>query len=190
MIFLGHIAQLNLVNILNRFVPEAHPGTLRLVLSAYAVAAGLAVVASTVFLIGISQWAPEMGRFTRNIPLMGFFVLSAAAWSVFGLQDSVLAGLRRGTWVLGKNLVFSVLKIVLLIVFVGTRPEIGIFISWSAAVLPILLVMTGVTVYFVLKDKPDPHQPPANLRMSHLAGSPLVTMQRISCGLPPSTCCR
>ena len=46
-----------------------------------------------------------------------WFVVSAIAWCIFTLQDSVLAGLRQAPRIPVENCLFSSLKIVLLLAF-------------------------------------------------------------------------
>ncbi len=56
------------------------------------------------------------------------------AWSLLTLQDGVLTGLRSALWVPVGNLVFSTVKLALLVVFAASIPTAGVFVSWVAAI--------------------------------------------------------
>ncbi len=62
------------------------------------------------------------------------FVAACVAWALLTLQDGVLTGLRKAEWVPAGNAVFSVGKLVLLIVFATALPVLGIFVSWAVAI--------------------------------------------------------
>ncbi|NQV07411.1 phosphotransferase [bacterium] len=141
MMFLAKMAQLNLSNALNRFVPGAGPATRRLVLGSYAFAASMSGIAAVVFILGLSWWAPDLSVIESSTGLVVGFVLATMAWSVFVLQDAALTGLRRSTWVPIENLIFGLAKIALLIVFVAIAPRIGIFASWTVPLFALLLVV-------------------------------------------------
>jgi O-antigen/teichoic acid export membrane protein len=65
------------------------------------------------------------------------------AWSIFNLQDGVLAGLRRTVWVPLENGLYSFSKIVVLVALVTAMPALGILVSW---VVPMLLTVVVVSV--------------------------------------------
>ncbi len=74
---------------------------------------------------------------------VGAFVAATALWVVFQLQDPVLIGLGRADWVMVENVVFGIIKIVLLIVLASALPDVGIFASWT---LPLIVVVVAVNV--------------------------------------------
>jgi O-antigen/teichoic acid export membrane protein len=67
------------------------------------------------------------------------FVLANVAWSIFALQDSALTGLRQAVWVPVENILFAVVKIVLLVALVISFQSYGIFASWNISVVASLL---------------------------------------------------
>jgi aminoglycoside phosphotransferase (APT) family kinase protein/O-antigen/teichoic acid export membrane protein len=133
MMFLAGVSQLNLMSALMRFIPVSGLMSTRLVRSSYLVAVTLAAVVSVGFLIGLDMWAPALGFLTSSPGFALWFVAATMAWCVFNLQDSVLIGLRAAIFVPIENLVFSLVKIALLVAFVGVSPHYGIFASWTAA---------------------------------------------------------
>ena len=99
MLLLSGAAQCNLNNVLPRLVPGAGSGTTCLVLRSYGVAASLSVDLATGFVIlaGHYGWA---GGFVSDNPAdqAEWSVVAVATWSVYFLEDAVLAGLRRAVW--------------------------------------------------------------------------------------------
>jgi O-antigen/teichoic acid export membrane protein len=162
MTLLGVAAQLNLGNALLRFVPVAERSARRLVLTCYAVGTAAAGLGGVVFALGATWWAPELLHAVGGGPLIAFFALSTPVWTVFVMQDYVLTALKRATLVPLENLVFSLLKIALLVpgallAFFG-----AIAVSW---VLATALIVLAVTVY-LLRTLPSsaPDAPPSPVR--------------------------
>jgi O-antigen/teichoic acid export membrane protein len=154
-------AQLNLGNALLRFVPVAAGSARRLVLTCYGVAVAAAALAGAVFAAGAGWWAPELSDAIGQWPLLVFFALSTPVWTLFVMQDYVLTALKRATLVPVENLVFSVLKIVLLgfgalVVFVG-----AIAVSWMVATA---LIVVAVTVYLLRVLPAAPAEGPSPVR--------------------------
>lgn len=137
---LANIATLGMRNGLLRFLPAAGSGTLRLIITCYAVCAGAAMLAAGIFLAGQPVWAEKLG-FLREGPLAVLaFVLGTAVWVIFVLQDQVLIGLRRTGWVPIENGISSVLKIAAL-------PMLASAAAWAvfaATVLPAVLAVLFV----------------------------------------------
>jgi hypothetical protein len=136
MMFLGGLTALNFILI--RFIPEMGRRTSALALRTYlagVVAAGTLAVG---FLLTLRWWGPSFSQLSGPGPGL-FFVVAVVSWSLFTAQDGVLTGLRRATWVLGKNTVFAALKIVLLVALATALPDNGISASWVLSAIALLL---------------------------------------------------
>ena len=161
----ANFSTLGLRNGLVRFLPEAGTATRRLVASSYALCAAAAMAVATVFLLGQPWWADELG-FLRDSPLAAVvFVVAAAIWVLFILQDHVLTGLHKTVWVPITNAICSVSKIALL-------PLLAFSAAWAifaASVLPAAVMVAVVTV-LILRRAP---RPTAN------AGPPAIPMARL-----------
>lgn len=150
MTVLSGLAQLNLGSVLTRYLPSAEINAPRWILSSYALAAVAALLCSLVFFLGAHVWTPSLRFVTEQLPLAIWFVLATVLWTVFALQDGVLAGLRRAFWVPVENTFFAIAKIVLLVAFAKTDLRgFGIFASWTvpllALVIPVnLLIFKGI----------------------------------------------
>ncbi|MEM7113926.1 MAG: phosphotransferase [Chloroflexota bacterium] len=138
---IAQIAQFNMINTLNRFVPSAGKNTKRLVLTAYSITFVLALVVSAIFLLTVNYWSPTLSFLRADSTLFIIFMLSAVGWGLFNLQDSILTGLRQATWVPIENLVFAIAKIGLLVLFATMLPQIGIFSSWMAPLIVLILAV-------------------------------------------------
>ncbi|MER5479718.1 lipopolysaccharide biosynthesis protein [Streptomyces sp. NPDC002734] len=130
---LASITATTMIGAVVRFVPRAGRATGSLVLRAYAVSSLVVTVAGVVFLLTLDLWGPSYAPL--GTPVAGvLFVASCVAWAILTLQDGVLTGLREAVWVPLGNAVFSLGKLVLLVVLAGAMPVLGVFVSWGAAI--------------------------------------------------------
>ncbi|MFD3727658.1 lipopolysaccharide biosynthesis protein [Streptomyces sp. NPDC058671] len=116
-----------------RYVPRAGRATGPLVVRLYLVSTVVVAVACGVFLLTLDWWGPSyapLGTLSAGL----FFTASSIGWALLTLQDGVLTGLRQAIWVPVGNAVFTVGKLVLLILFATALPVLGVFVSWSAAI--------------------------------------------------------
>ncbi|MFI9212777.1 lipopolysaccharide biosynthesis protein [Streptomyces sp. NPDC053253] len=116
-----------------RYVPRAGRATGPLVVRLYLVSTAVVGVACGVFLLTLDWWGPSyapLGTVSAGI----FFTAASIGWALLTLQDAVLTGLRRAIWVPVGNAVFSLGKLVLLVVLAVGLPVLGVFVSWAAAI--------------------------------------------------------
>lgn len=116
-----------------RYVPRAGRATGPLVARLYVLSTVVVAAASGIFLLTLDLWGPSyapLGTLSAGI----FFTLSTVGWALLTLQDGVLTGLRKAFWVPVGNAVFSVGKLVLLVVLAAALPVLGVFVSWAAAI--------------------------------------------------------
>ncbi|MFE2013997.1 lipopolysaccharide biosynthesis protein [Streptomyces sp. NPDC059491] len=145
-LLLAGIGQLNLNDFLIRFVPSAGHHTRRLILTCYAVSAGVSALAASVFLLLVPTVAPDLD-FLLNPVAAVWFVAATAGYAVFVMQDGALTAVRRPGWVVAENTVFAVVKIGLLGMGAVLAFESGILLSWAGALAVSLLV----TNYLLLR---------------------------------------
>nr|WP_228447603.1 lipopolysaccharide biosynthesis protein [Streptomyces paludis] len=130
---LASITATTMIGAVVRYVPRAGRATGPLVWRAYAVSSLVVCVACVVFLMTLDLWGPSyapLGGLTAGL----VFTASCVAWALLTLQDGVLTGLRRAFWVPVGNAVFSLGKLVLLVVLATALPVLGVFVSWAAAI--------------------------------------------------------
>ncbi|MCB1380885.1 MAG: oligosaccharide flippase family protein [Alphaproteobacteria bacterium] len=147
MLALSSIAQLNLDNVINRFLPEAGSRSAHFVLSAYGVCLVLAVIGGAAFIAVIGTVAPALRPVLAAPWAMAWFVLSVALWSIFALQDIVLASLQKSLWVPVENAVYAIGKVVLLPVCAGlSLSGFSLFAVWTLP-LPFLVASINALVF-------------------------------------------
>ncbi|WP_219471747.1 lipopolysaccharide biosynthesis protein [Nonomuraea rhizosphaerae] len=131
------------VGVMARFVPVSGHRTAGLVLRGYGAAGLLAVVAALGFLLTLPLWGPAYRELAGLVPAV-FFLGSVLVWTIFTLQDVVLAGLRQAVWVPVNSTIFGVGKLILLVALASVLPLGGLFggiyVSWivptAAALIP------------------------------------------------------
>ncbi|QEU87162.1 hypothetical protein [Streptomyces viridosporus] len=130
---LASITATTMIGAVVRFVPRAGRETGRLVWGVYGASSLVVALAAGVFLLTLDQWGASYAPL--GTPVAGaLFVAACVAWALLTLQDGVLTGLRKAAWVPAGNAVFSVGKLVLLVVFASALPVLGIFVSWAVAI--------------------------------------------------------
>lgn len=135
MMLLSGMAQMSMNNALIRFIPRAGAGVGKLILACYAVSSAVAVIVGVGYGWGVAYWTPDLAPYLQQPVGLALFILAIAAWSIYALEDSVLAGLRQALWIPLENGLGALLKIGLLLLFTALLPVYGIFAAWMAPVL-------------------------------------------------------
>ena len=167
---LAGIANLGLKNGLLRFIPTAGSSTRHLITRSYAVAATCAVIAGTVFLVGLRVWSPDLLFLRSDTAAILVFLATLAAWSVFVLQDSVLIGLGHADWVPVENIAFALVKIGLLVSLVAISPNWGVFLAWAIPTFALIVIVNAGILRFFLP----------RVRSSDLVATPFRSVIRFS----------
>ena len=152
MIFLANLSQFQLVNALNRFLPRAGQATGRMILFAYLISLGTALISSLIFILGVNLWSPSLSVIRSSPYFILWFTLSTMAWVIFVLQDGAFVGLRQATWIPVENFIFAVGKILLLVAFASLLPQYGVFASWTVPII-LLLLPTNLLIFWRLVPK-------------------------------------
>ncbi|WP_173265093.1 lipopolysaccharide biosynthesis protein [Streptomyces pacificus] len=130
---LASITATTMIGAVVRYVPRAGRATGPLVWRAYALSSAVVCVACAAFLVTLDLWGPSYAPL-RGPAAGAVFTAACVGWALLTLQDGVLTGLRRAVWVPVGNAVFSLGKLLLLVVLAGTLPVLGVFVSWAAAI--------------------------------------------------------
>jgi O-antigen/teichoic acid export membrane protein len=139
MMALASIFELNLVNTVTRFLPQAGTRTRRWVLGAYAIAATATMAGAVAFVVVVPTWSKGLRFLERDTALAVAFVCASALWSVFGLQDAVMTALRRAPWVPLENGLFGILKLVFLVALAALAFAHAVFVAWVLPMVALLL---------------------------------------------------
>ncbi len=152
---LSGICQLNLGPGFAVLVPRAGEHGRRVIVQGYAAATGMTLLVLPVFLLLVLPHLSKLSTVLDTPPRLIVFVLAVVAFNLFALQDASLVALRRGQLVPVENLVFGVVKLVLVVALAGVWPETGIFVSWFLGMVLVIPVVSG----FVLTRRPPPDAP-------------------------------
>lgn len=143
MMTISMVCQLNLSNVIFRFLPQVQRGIGRRVLEAYGVAGALSLLTGIAFILLAPSINPRFTFLDTHVLLAAVFAISIVAWSVFSLEEAVLASLGFATWLPVENCLFSIVKIALLPVALLFAAGHGVFISW---VLPLFVSVPVINV--------------------------------------------
>lgn len=156
LLLLSTIAQLNLGNALTRFLARGGSARRRFIFATYSASIAVAVAAAFV----VRSWLTGMGQplGLKGTSVHLWLTVALGVWCIFALQDHVLTGLRRATWVPIENAVFGSLKIVLLIALAASAPQSGILTSW---IIPMALMLFPIN--FLIFRRLVPRSQPTDL---------------------------
>jgi O-antigen/teichoic acid export membrane protein len=147
---LGLLSQLSFGSTFERFIPVAGSRTRNFVARAYVLCGALALILSIAYVsLGIGH-----SFLPSSLLWRAFFVVSVILWTVFGLQDSALVGLRSARWVPVENISYSLAKLALLPLFILWTSKQGIFVAWM---FPVVWLIIAVNWYLFKKRIPE-HQ--------------------------------
>jgi O-antigen/teichoic acid export membrane protein len=138
----GAIADLNLNATLPRLLPAARR-RVRMVTVSYLLTGGLALIAGMA-VVGVGPAVSGSLRFVSADPDVLFVLpLATAAWTVFALQDSVLATIGKAGWVPLENTIFGVAKIILLVILERAGVPHAVFLAWVLPMVALTLPVNG-----------------------------------------------
>lgn len=163
MMLIASVAGMNLTGSLAYLLPRLGRSVRKCVIASYAGSTALALVLAAAFLTVMSVSDTSLAFLRQNTEVAVVFAVGAAGSVVFTLQDGVLIGLRRSSWVLGENAAFAVVKLLALIGSAVWGITNGIFLSW---VVPILLAVLVVNVPIFRWLVPRAMARPDELRMT------------------------
>lgn len=143
MMLLAALGEFNLGMALPKFLPGLKQRSGRAVLQGYLASSVAGLVLATGFVLIAPRVASSFEFLSASATLAVGFVAAVVLWNVFALQDSILVSLRRAIWVPIENGIFSVAKIVLMVVWVDSNIEHGIFMAW---VVPMAIMVIPISV--------------------------------------------
>jgi len=141
LILVSSLAQLNLINALPRFLPQAGARAGHLISYSYLASSIAALIGGLAFVLVLPALNAQWHFVGASAPLAAMFVAATVVWGVFALQDAALTGLHRAVIVPVENTGYGVLKLILLIGVAGMLRSTGIFVSW---VIPLAVTVPAV----------------------------------------------
>jgi O-antigen/teichoic acid export membrane protein len=151
MLTLANFAQLNLQIGILRFLPAAGARAGSFVRRGYAITAAVATALALAFVV-VAPGVSERLRFLAELPQLSVaFVIGVPMWCIFALQDSALTAVRRAPWVPVENGLFSLMKVIFLVVLAGVLPSAGVMVAWLVAMA---LTLPPVNYYLFTRALP------------------------------------
>lgn len=149
------LAQLNYARALPGLLPGARSGATRLLARAYARVVILSVVLGLAFAVA-APLVNSKFRYITGVPAFALiFAVSVPLYSIFCLEDSVLATVRRAVIIPVENSAYGVLKIVLLFALALShrmQASMLLVVSW---VLPLVFIIIPINVYLFRRGVPQ-----------------------------------
>ena len=168
LIFLSSFAQLNLANILPRFLPRAGQSARRLIIYSYGASSLTSLAVGVAFVMILPRLSSQWQFLGGSAPLAVLFVAALVVWGVFALEDAALTGLHRAVVVPAENTAYGVGKLLLLIGAAWLLPSAGIFVSWVVPLVAVVPAINWLIFRRYLKSRspylPDPAVEVAGLR--------------------------
>jgi O-antigen/teichoic acid export membrane protein len=127
-----------------------HHRPAQLIVRTYGVAAVFSVALAAGG-VGLLHRAGTTLTTTQGVIVM----VSAAAWSVFTLQDAALTALGRTSWVPFENALYSLAKLALLVIGVTAWGRVTVLVTWVLPVIPLVIAVSFI-VRRALRDQPTP----------------------------------
>jgi hypothetical protein len=155
LLIISELAQLNYVRVLSGLLPRAGNNATKVLARAYAHVVILSIVLSLAFATLAPLISSEFS-YVNALPAFSLlFVLSAPLYSIFYLEDSVLATVRRAVIIPFENSAFGVMKIMLLFAltsFHSMPTSLTIVASWM---LPLVFIVTPINIYLFRRAVPQ-----------------------------------
>jgi O-antigen/teichoic acid export membrane protein len=119
-----------------RYMPNSKNKN-KIINTSFTVVALVAIIVSCIFLIGVGKFSPRLAFISENIIFSFAFIFFMVLNSLNSMLESVFVALRKAKFVLIKNIIFSVVKLGMPLLFVslGILGAFGIFSAYMSAML-------------------------------------------------------
>jgi O-antigen/teichoic acid export membrane protein len=180
------LSQLNLSSTLMRFLPQMGAASAgRLIRWSYLATSFTALAGSVIFVTVLPRLSSEW-HFVGGSPFLAvLFAVSVIVWEIFTLQDGALVGLQHAVAVPIENVIYSLAKLVLLVVAAKLLGSTDILFSWMIPLILLIPVMNWLILRY-LKDR-SPYDMVPGMRIRHLARFASVDYLGVICGQVTAT---
>ncbi len=144
LLFLMNLSIVGLNYSIIRFLPKSENKN-GLLSGSFIIIAVMSAICAIIFLTFLQTFSPKLAFVRENIWTTAAFFLFTIAVSIDFLMESIFLSLRAAKYIFIKNVLVSLLKIVLPVLFVGLG-TIGIFASWALALSSAILVSFYVLI--------------------------------------------
>jgi hypothetical protein len=149
------LAQLNYARAIPGLLPMARGKATRRLGKIYTQVVVLSVAAGLAFAIIAPMVSGKFGYISGIPSFAPLFALSIPIYSIFTLEDSVLATVRRAVIIPFENAIYGVLKIVVLFIPVLFRIMPGSVVMLASWILPLPFIVLPLNVYLFKRGVPQ-----------------------------------
>lgn len=121
-----------------------------LINTSFIIASLVTMIVTSIFLVGLNFWSPELIMLRENAIYFVLFVLFTIIWVITRLMSSIFISKKASNLVLIKESIFGAIKIPLLFVLISIG-SFAIFISWGVGAA----VGAATGLLFIFKLFPD-----------------------------------
>lgn len=161
MALIAALGGLGLSNALMRFMPRARKAE-DLINTCFTISVPVSLVFAAIFLAGLDIWSPILGFVSGNLIFAAAFVTFTLATVLYRLVEATFVAKRRAEYIVIKNIVFSVIKIILPVIFILFFHAFGIFASWGVA----LTISLFISIYILLPKVQRGYKPKPTLNLN------------------------
>jgi O-antigen/teichoic acid export membrane protein len=153
------LANLGLGYGLIRFLPNAGRNTSNMINSCFTIGGLTSIVTSLIFMAGLGFWSPALLSIRSNPFYLIAFILFTIVSTLTSLAEQAFVAGRRTGFILAKNLIFNLLRFLLVVLLASFFHAFGIFASWGISVgvaclvsIPLFLprVLSGYRPFFAI----------------------------------------
>jgi O-antigen/teichoic acid export membrane protein len=144
LLVLSAVCQLDLGNIMVRFLPVAQRRIARMVGGAYALTVTVSLLTAVAFVLLGPRWSSALGFIREDDSLAFAFCVLAALWGVFALQDYVMTALHLTPWIVAENTIFGLAKLALLPALMVAGFTHGVFLAWLGPVVALVVAVNAL----------------------------------------------
>ena len=163
------LSQLNLSSTLTRFLPRLGARTAgRLINFSYMGSTVTALIGGVIFVVVAPRLSSQWSYVGDSYFLAGLFILAVIVWELFTLQDAALVGLQRAGAIPIENVVYGLLKLVLLVAGALVLHSTDVLASWTLPLILLIPVINWLMFRRYLRDR-HPEDRIAGLKFRHVA---------------------
>lgn len=116
-----------------RFLPKAEK-PVEMINSCFTISGIVSLLLAILFVAAVDMVSPQLGFINNDARFPLAFIAFTVVWTLSGMIDQVFIARRRADFVLHKNTIYSVLKLILPFFMVLIFKSFGIVSSWGIAV--------------------------------------------------------
>jgi len=161
--FIAIVGLVGLDASLIRFLPRSEKPQ-QLINSSFTLATLISLIAAGIFVASVDFWSPTLDFIKGNIIFSVVFIIITPLWALSCLVGSTFVAKRRAGFVLSTNVITSLIRIPLPVLFVLFFHSFGIVTSWGIA----LGIAMAVSLFLFLPRVQKHYKPLPTLKLDLL----------------------